>query len=78
MAIIKVNAGDFTIKAEGVYGENLTDLTMLGGYAVTSVDPVTAIEKYTSIKTLSAWTDLSYGDKLQFGLFCGYTKNHQD
>ncbi|MBU2494125.1 MAG: hypothetical protein KJ571_15975 [Bacteroidetes bacterium] len=75
MAFAKISEDNFTIKLEGVYGENLTDLLMLGGYAVKSVDAVTAIEEYTGIKTLSAWTDLSFGKQIKFGLFAGYTKN---
>ena len=75
MGFLKVSSGDFTIKAEGVYGENMTDFVMLGGYAVSAKDAATGLEKYTAIKTLSAWTDLSYGGNVQFGLFAGYTKN---
>lgn len=75
IGFIKATFGDFTVKAEGVYGENMTDLTMLGGYAVSSRDTTNGFETYTAIKTLSAWTDLSYGKELQFGLFAGYTKN---
>ncbi len=75
LGFLKVAFGEFTVKAEGVYGENLTDLTMLGGYAVSARDTTTGIEQYTSTKTLSAWTDLTYGKDLQFGLFAGYTKN---
>ncbi len=64
-----------SVKLEGVYGQNLTDLTMLGGYAVTDVDVTTGKMEYTPIKTLSAWVDLSTKGSLQFGLFAGYTKN---
>ncbi|MFC2135254.1 hypothetical protein ACFLTH_11610 [Bacteroidota bacterium] len=75
MGFAKIVSNDFTFKAEGIYGENLTDLVMLGGYAVKSTDAVTGIEEYTNLKTLSVWTDLSYGKALQVGLFVGYTKN---
>lgn len=75
MAFAKFIVDDFTIKVEGVYGENLTDLLMLGGYAVKSVEAITAIEEYTGIKTLSAWTDISFGKKIKFGVFAGYTEN---
>ncbi|MGD8778174.1 MAG: hypothetical protein PVH88_04355 [Ignavibacteria bacterium] len=75
MAFAKISTEDFTLKLEGIYGENLTDLLMLGGYAVKSFDFYTGVEEYTGIKTLSAWTDLSFGKKVKFGLFAGYTKN---
>ena len=75
MGFAKVVKDDFTLKLEGVYGENLTDLLMIGGYAVESINATTEEEIYTPIRTLSAWTDLSYGSQLQFGLFAGYSKN---
>lgn len=75
MGFIKFATDDITIKAEGVYGDNMTDLLMLGGYAVESVNATTEEEIYTPIKTMSAWTDLSFGKKVKFGVFAGYTKN---
>ncbi len=71
----KVTADNFTIKLEGILGENNTDLLMLGGYAVESVNPTTGEETYLPTKTLSAWTDITFGKKVKFGLFGGYTKN---
>ena len=75
MAFAKIVTDKFTAKFEGVYGANMTDLLMLGGYAVKSVDAITGAEAYTNTKTLSAWTDLSYGKEFGIGLFVGYTKN---
>lgn len=75
MGFAKVVINDLAIKAEGVYGENLTDLVMLGGYAVSKVDNNGFVTEYTNIKTMSAWMDLTYGKSLQVGLFAGYTKN---
>ncbi|MBU1100418.1 MAG: hypothetical protein KKA84_08445 [Bacteroidetes bacterium] len=71
----KVVTDDFTIKVEGVYGDNMYDLLMLGGYAVESVNATTEEEIYTPIKTLSTWTDISFGKEVKFGVFAGYTKN---
>jgi hypothetical protein len=50
---------------------------MLGGYAVSDVttDGNNFATEYTNIATLSAWADLVYGKKIQFGLFAGYTEN---
>jgi hypothetical protein len=31
--------------------------------------------EYTDIKTVSAWTELAYGNDLQVALFSGYTEN---
>jgi hypothetical protein len=45
-----------TIKAEGVYGQNLHHLTMLGGYAVERVaDPVRRTQEYAPLDTVSFW-----------------------
>lgn len=71
----KYSASDFTWMAEGVYGQNLTDLLMLGGYAVSAVDTSTGYEKYTTLNTFSIWSDISYGKDIQPGLFAGFTKN---
>ena len=71
----KIQHEKYSVKLEGTYGSNLTDLLMLGGYAVSSKDSITGIESYTNVKTLSLWSDLSYGKELSFGLFTGFTKN---
>jgi hypothetical protein len=75
IGFFKVASDKFVFKAEGVYGGNMNDLLMLGGYAVKSVDRNTGIEEYTNYNTLSAWTDITYGGAFQVGLFAGYTKN---
>ncbi len=76
MAFLKVKLPEVTIKAMGIYGEDTYNLTMLGGYAVETTDPVSFEETYVPIKTLSAWTDIhTNGTQMQFGLFAGYSKN---
>ncbi len=65
----------FVFAAQGLYGTNLADATMLGGYAVESVNPTTGAENYTPIKIYSAWVDLMYGSDFRAGLFAGYTEN---
>jgi len=77
MGFAKVVFNDFVIKAEGIYGENLTDLLMIGGYAVsdTTKDNNGFAAEYTNIRTMSSWMDLAYGKTLQVGLFAGYSKN---
>lgn len=65
----------FSIKLEGIYGQNTYDLLMLGGYAVSAIDQVAFEKTYTNIKTFSAWADISYGTRIKGGLFVGYSKN---
>jgi len=71
----KLVKGDLTLKAEGIYGGDLYDLVMLGGYAVKNTDPTTAIEEYTTFNTFSVWGEIIKGKTWQYGLFAGYTEN---
>lgn len=74
IAFVKLKTKPITIKLEGVYGENMYDMTMLGGYAV--CDSTKDNIEYTAISTLSAWADIQTNGKLiQFGVFGGYSKN---
>ncbi len=75
MAYSKIKINRVTLKAEGLYGGNMTDLLMLGGYACISKDPETGAESYSPISVFSAWTDLSYDWYANPGLFLGYTEN---
>lgn len=71
----KHSIGDFQFKAEGVFGENLTEMIMLGGYAVKSIDPAKDTWEYTPGKVLSLWSDISYGKEVEIGVFGGYSQN---
>jgi len=71
----KFNADPFLIKSQTVYGPNLADLMMIGGYAVRATNAADGQEEYTGIKVLSTWAEIIYGKELEFGLFGGYSKN---
>jgi len=66
-----------TIKLYGIYAQNATDLTMIGGYAVKEITNTQTGEcDYLPLTTASAWTEIiSNGKKVQVGVFAGYTKN---
>jgi len=73
---IKIKTSPVNVSLMGVYGQNPCDLMMIGGYAVTSVNPLTLIRTYTTINTGSFWIDLGTNNKTtSFGLFAGMTKN---
>jgi len=76
-ANMKFKTTPLTISVMGVYGQNASDLVMIGGYAVSEVtDAVNQIKKYTNLNTANAWADLSTnGKKLVFGFFTGFSKN---
>ncbi len=71
---MKLSLSPFTIKAEGVYGNNLADMLMLGGYAVKSIDTLTGFETYTNLSCYSIWGELIYGKELEFAVFGGYSQ----
>jgi len=58
-----------------IYGENMYNFVMIGGYGVKNVKANGDYE-YTNVKTSSIWSDLytTTGD-VRYGLFAGYTKN---
>jgi hypothetical protein len=73
----KYKCKPITWKVYAAYGQNVFDLTMLGGYAVSGINDSSIMQKdYTPFNTLSAWTELmTNGKKIQVGLFAGYTQN---
>jgi hypothetical protein len=79
----KITTAPVTIKLEAIYGENLSNYVMIGGYGAKGTpaddaDPNfwTSDYDYANIKTLSLWTDIHSNNKvIQWGLFAGYTEN---
>lgn len=72
----KFKTPTLTCKAHFVYGNNLTDLVMLGGYAVKSApQPSNLSYEYTPSNVYSVWGEISTNGKIQAGIFGGFTKN---
>ncbi len=73
----KLDFPSLSIKTQGIYGENMTHLVMLGGYGETDyIDESREIRGYSGIRTMSLWTDVeTTGNNWRFGLFGGYTQN---
>lgn len=74
-AFAKLSFEPVTFKLQGVYGSNLADHIMLGGYAVKSVDTLTGVEEYTALKCFSIWGEVSTGKDIEYAVFAGYTKS---
>jgi len=72
---VKFKNNKLEIKAKAIYGQNLADHLMLGGYAVATLDTLTGKETYTSTNHLNSWVNVLYGKKLRAGFFAGYLKN---
>jgi hypothetical protein len=64
-----------TLRSKTIYGQNLTEHLMLGGYAVRTVDPTTMAETYTPTNHLFAWGSVNYGERVRGGLFAGFARN---
>ncbi|MFZ4548909.1 MAG: hypothetical protein ACOYN4_15780 [Bacteroidales bacterium] len=77
IAFAKLKFKPLTVKVEGVYAQNASDLVMIGGYAVSQInDTATGNKNFSNMNTGSVWLDANtHGKKVQFGLFVGYTKN---
>jgi hypothetical protein len=75
MAYWKYKKGDFTWRCKSIYGQNLTEHLLLGGYAVHSYDSVTDVESYTPTNHLFLWGNMQYGKTVVVGLFGGYAHN---
>ena len=75
MGYFKYQKSKLTIKAKAIYGQNLSESVMPGGYGVSSLDSITGYEKYTPYNHLYTWANIIYGDQTKFALFGGYTKN---
>ncbi|HUV01275.1 MAG TPA: hypothetical protein VMW32_09960 [Bacteroidales bacterium] len=74
---IKIKTVPLNILLMGFYGQNSSDLMMIGGYAVSEVSGLFEESKtFTNLKTASFWADLSTnGKKVAFGIFTGLSKN---
>lgn len=67
--------GLFTLAAKAIYGKNLVDQTMIGGYGIRSIDPLTGRQEYANFSQVTTWINATYGKKYMVGLFGGYSKS---
>jgi len=75
MGFFKYQQPKLVVKGKAVYGQNLSESIMPGGYGVSRIDSLNGNEEYTPFNHLYLWANVVYGDKLKVGLFGGYTKN---
>jgi hypothetical protein len=72
----KLDFKKLTIKSQFIWGENLYDQAMLGGLAVTKINPITNDFSYTQISQASAWINIATKfPKFNFSIFSGYALN---
>jgi len=75
MAYFKYARNKFAIISKGYFGQNLTQLCLLGGYGVATTDPLTGAETYTNYTNYTALVNALYGKKWQVGLLAGFGDN---
>ncbi len=72
---LRYTGGGWNIAAKSIYASALDHTTMLGGYAVSSINTTTGEQEYTPLHNSTTWVNVVYGNKWQPSLFVGYTKN---
>ena len=72
----KLTTSLLTIKFEARYGENISDLLAISGFAVKDVTNITTGElSYTPLQSMTFWGEVHTNGKIQFGVFGGFLKN---
>ncbi len=74
LGFVKLNLDPVTVKAQGIYGQNIPDLMQIGGYAVKSTDAATGVETYITLSNFTFWGEISTGKQTEYALFFGYSK----
>lgn len=67
--------GLFTFAGKTILNQNFTQSNTLGGYGVTSKDPITGEQQYAPLRIWQSWANVLYGSKWRGGFFGGYIKN---
>ncbi len=76
MGFVKITTKPITIKFQTRYGENISDILAISGFAVKEINNTTTGElSYTPLKSISYWGEVYTNGKIQFGIFGGYFKN---
>ncbi|MFH0755850.1 MAG: hypothetical protein V2B15_01010 [Bacteroidota bacterium] len=77
MAFAKLTTKPVTAKLQVRYGENISDLLAISGFAVTEVlDPVTGLAAYSPLKSMTFWGEVHTNGNPQVGVFGGLTMNN--
>ena len=75
-AFLKYDFPAILIKTQLVWGQNITEFIMLGGYVEKIIDTIGHNITYTPTSQLSMWADISTkGKVVKFGMLGGYAQN---
>lgn len=75
MGFWKYENSKFFALIKAIYGQNLSEQSMVGGYAVATRDSFNFLQTYTPSNHIFLTGNFVYGKNLQIGLFGGYIKN---
>lgn len=75
LAYLKYTHGKVELKAKSMFGQNVSESLLAGGYAVRSIDPVTGFETYTPTNHTYNFVNFMYGTTWKAGFLVGYMKN---
>ncbi len=75
MGYYRYRSSMLDIKTKTIWGQNLSEHLMMGGYAERSIRPEDGYVSYTPLNHLSLWGNIVYGRQVQAGLFVGYGQN---
>ena len=75
MSYAKFKTNLLSITTKAYYGQNMTHLTMLGGYGISAKDIGSGEETYTNYNSFSSLLNVVYGKKWQAGLLLAYAEN---
>lgn len=76
IAYSKITTTPVTLKLEARYGENISDVLAISGFAVREVvDPVSGQQEYTPLKSITFWGEAHTNGKVQVGIFGGWFRN---
>ena len=76
IAFVQIKTVNYFYRLQGLYGGNLYDRNLPGGYGVTTIDPITDHREYTNINYLTFWGQISKSTgRIQPALFVGLAKN---
>jgi hypothetical protein len=77
IAFMKVQNQSLSFKLHGIYGGNLSDLVMMGGYATQrEMDTTTGALSYLPLDNMAFWFEgIKSFKKIDVALFAGYSQN---
>ncbi len=75
MGYLGYRKGKLFILAKEIFGQNLANMLMIGGYGVKTFNESTGAMTYTNYTTSNSLVNIVYGSKFQVGLFTGLSVN---